>query len=189
MRIIMAAVLGATALTSLSVAPAQAQRPREANREYREDVRDARKEYREDLRDADSRRDVREARREYRDNVRDAQRDRNDRVRDWRQSRRYDYNRLEPGQRRYYADRYYRDGSNYRQRALTRNDRVYRGGDGRYYCRRNDGTTGLIVGGLAGGALGNVIAGGGSRLLGTLIGAGGGALLGRQVDRGQVVCR
>lgn len=114
MRIIMAAVLGATALTSLSVTPAAAQRPREANRQYREDIRDAGKEYREDLRDADSRRDVRNARREYRDNVREARRDRNDRLRDWRQSGRYDYNRLEPGQRRYYADRYYRDGRYYR---------------------------------------------------------------------------
>lgn len=189
MRILIATMIAATAFTSISATSAAAQRPREANREYREDVRDARREYREDLRDADSRRDVRNARREYNDNIRDARRDRNDRVRDWRQSRRWDYNRLEPGQRRYYADQYYRDGRYYRQRALTRNDRVYRGNDGRYYCRRNDGTTGLIVGGLAGGALGNVIAGGGSRLLGTLIGAGGGALLGQRIDRGQVVCR
>lgn len=82
-----------------------------------------------------------------------------------------------------------RDGRYYQTRSLGRNDRVYRGRDNRYYCRRNDGTTGLIVGGLAGGALGNVIAGGGSRLLGTLIGAGGGALLGQSVDRGQVRCR
>lgn len=72
---------------------------------------------------------------------------------------------------------------------MTRNDRVYRGYNGRYYCRRSDGTTGLVVGGLAGGALGNIIAGGGSRLLGTVIGAGGGALLGQSIDRGQVVCR
>ena len=95
----------------------------------------------------------------------------------------------EPGQRGYYADRYYRDGRYYQERALGRNDRIYRGRNNRYYCRRNDGTTGLVVGGLAGGALGNVIAGGGSRLLGTLIGAGGGALLGQSVDRGNVRCR
>ena len=82
----------------------------------------------------------------------------------------------------------YREGR-YRERRLTRNDRIYRGTDNRYYCRRNDGTTGLIVGGLAGGALGNIIAGGGSKLLGTVIGGGGGALLGQRVDRGQVVCR
>lgn len=185
MRIMLAAMLGATTLAALPVAPAMAQTPREANREYRRDVRDAQREYREDVRGADSRRDVREARREYRDNVRDARKDRRE---DVRRYTRYDYNRPEPGQRRYYADRYYREG-NYRPRALGRNDRIYRGNDNRYYCRRNDGSTGLIVGGLAGGALGNVIAGGGSRLLGTLIGAGGGALLGQQVDRGRVVCR
>lgn len=70
--------------------------------------------------------------------------------------------------------------------------REWRGNDGRLRCRRSDGTTGLVVGAVAGGllgALGNIIAGGGSRLLGTIIGAGGGALLGQAVDRGQVVCR
>ena len=82
----------------------------------------------------------------------------------------------------------YRDG-NYQEREVAANERVYRGTDGRYYCKRSDGTTGLIVGGLAGGVLGNVIAGGGSRLLGTVIGGAGGALLGQSVDRGQVVCR
>ena len=128
---------------------------------------------------------LRQTRREVRDARQDYRRDQ----RDWRRYTRYDYNRYEPGQRAYYADRYYRDGRYYQSRALTRNDRIYRGYNGRYYCRRNDGTTGLIVGGLAGGALGNIIAGGGSRLLGTGIGAGGGALLGQAVDRGQVVCR
>jgi len=67
-----------------------------------------------------------------------------------------------------------------------RNDRIYRGGDGRYYCKRDNGTTGLVIGGLAGGALGNII---GGNTLGTLLGAGGGALLGRQIDRGDVKCR
>lgn len=121
--------------------------------------------------------------------MRDARQDRRGEIRDWRRYRGYDYNRFEPGQRQYYADRYYRDGRYYQTRSLGRNDRIYRGYNGRYYCRRNDGTTGLIVGGLAGGALGNVIAGGGSRLLGTLVGAGGGALLGQSIDRGQVRCR
>jgi Ni/Co efflux regulator RcnB len=184
---ILSAALAATAFGAI---PATAQdNPREARREYRDDVRDARKDYRKDLRNADSRRDVRNARREYRDDVRDARQDRRQEVRDWRQSRNYDYNRPPRGQRAYYADQFYRDGSNYQERRLGRNDRIYRGQNGRYYCRRNDGTTGLIVGGLAGGALGNIIAGGGSRLLGTLIGAGGGALLGQSVDRGNVRCR
>src|SRR3546814_3832862 len=66
---------------------------------------------------------------------------------------RYDYNRPDPRYGGYYADRYYRDDPRYRERRLSRNDRVYRGRDGRYYCRRSDGTTGLIVGGLAGGVL------------------------------------
>lgn len=91
--------------------------------------------------------------------------------------------------RPYYADSYYRDGPGYSERALRRNDRVYRGRDGRYYCRRNDGTTGLIVGGAAGGLLGNIIAPGGSKTLGTILGAAGGAAIGNSVDRDQVRCR
>lgn len=145
-------------------------------------MREAQREYRRDLRDADSRRDVRDARRNYRDDVRDARRD-------WRQYNRYDYNRFERGQRGYYADNYYRDGRFYRERRLGRNDRIYRGQNGRYYCRRNDGTTGLIVGGLAGGVLGNIIAPGGSDLLGTLLGAAAGGALGNSIDRNNVRCR
>ncbi|MBI0476659.1 glycine zipper 2TM domain-containing protein [Sphingomonas sp. MA1305] len=80
---------------------------------------------------------------------------------------------------------HYRNG-NYRERRLGRNDRIYRGQDGRTYCRRNDGTTGLVVGAVGGGVLGNLVGGG---TLGTLLGAGGGALLGRSVDRGNVRCR
>ena len=101
---------------------------------------------------------------------------------------RYDYNRPDPRYNGYYADRYYRTGPNYRERVLTRRDRIYRGQDGRYYCRRSDGTTGLIVGGVAGGVLGNIIAPGGSKVLGTLLGAAGGAAVGSAVDQGQVRC-
>jgi hypothetical protein len=96
----------------------------------------------------------------------------------------YDYNRPDPAYGGYDAARYYRDDNRrYRERKLSRNDRVYRGNDGRYYCRRSDGTTGLIVGGVAGGVLGNIIAPGGSETLGTLLGAAGGALAGRAIDR------
>lgn len=109
--------------------------------------------------------------------------------RDWRQFRGYDYNRPEPGQRLYYADRYYRDGGYYKPRRLGRYDRIYRGGNGRYYCRRPDGTTGLIIGGLAGGALGNALSSGRSSTLGTLLGVAGGAALGSSIDRGRVICR
>ncbi|WP_448664461.1 glycine zipper 2TM domain-containing protein [Sphingomonas sp. CJ20] len=80
------------------------------------------------------------------------------------------------------APRYYRPG-NYQERVLSRDDRVYRGEDGRYYCRRPDGTAGLVVGAAAGGLFGNVIAGRGSRTVGTLLGAIAGGALGNSIDR------
>ncbi len=107
----------------------------------------------------------------------------------WRSYRNYDYNRPDPTYNGYDAARYYRDDRRYRERRLSRNDRIYRGRDGRYYCRRSDGTTGLIVGGLAGGVLGNVIAPGGSETIGTIIGAAAGAVIGREVERGNARCR
>jgi len=72
---------------------------------------------------------------------------------------------------------------------LTRNDRVWRGDDGRYYCRRDNGTTGLIVGAAAGALLGRALDGGRERTLGTILGAAGGALIGREIDRGELRCR
>jgi hypothetical protein len=111
--------------------------------------------------------------REYRDNDR---RDNN---------RRGDY-RWRDNDRNWDPSRNYRAGSRNSERRLSRNDRIYKGRDGRAYCRRNDGTTGLVIGGIGGGVLGNLVGGG---TLGTLLGAGGGALLGREVDRGNVRCR
>ena len=89
----------------------------------------------------------------------------------------------------YWADRYYRDDPRYTERVLTNNDVIYVGRDGRYYCKRDDGTTGLIVGGIAGGVLGNLIAPGGSKTLGTIIGAGAGAAAGAAIERSNVRCR
>lgn len=91
----------------------------------------------------------------------------------------------------YDAMRYYRDDPRYQERRLGTNDEVYRGSDGRYYCKRSDGTTGLIVGGVGGAVLGNVIDGGRHRTGGTLIGGALGALLGRSVDQSNsdVRCR
>lgn len=87
--------------------------------------------------------------------------------------------------------RYYRDGRQYQERALAADERVYAGTNGQYYCRRSDGTTGLIVGAAGGGVLGNVIDGGHSRTAGTLLGAAVGALAGRAVQQSsdQVRCR
>ena len=84
----------------------------------------------------------------------------------------------------------YRDGPQYSERRLADNDQIYRGSDGRYYCKRNDGTTGLIVGGIGGGVLGNVIDGGHNRVAGTLIGGALGALAGQAIEKSSDVrCR
>ena len=74
-------------------------------------------------------------------------------------------------------------------RRLTRRDRVWRGNNGRYYCRRDNGTTGLVIGAAAGGLLGHEVAGRGDKTLGAILGAVGGGLLGRSVDRGDLKCR
>lgn len=77
----------------------------------------------------------------------------------------------------------YRDDSRYSERALTADDHVYRGSDGRYYCRRSDGTTGLVIGAGAGALIGRGIDGGRNRAGGTIIGGVLGALIGREVER------
>ena len=100
-----------------------------------------------------------------------------------------DYGRRDDFSTDYDAARYYRAGPNYQERVLSADDRVYRGNDGRYYCRRSDGTTGLIVGAAAGGLFGNVIAGRRSSTVGTILGAIAGGAVGASVDRNQVRCR
>lgn len=82
-------------------------------------------------------------------------------------------------------DRYERD-SRYGQRYDNRyRGQSWRGNDGRYYCRKSDGTTGLLIGGAAGALLGREVAGrNGDRTLGAILGAGAGALLGRSIDSG-----
>lgn len=162
------------------------------DRQYQDGDRDGRNDDRRDDRRHDDRRydrrddDRRDDRRG--DNYRNAD-NRGQGRSDWRSYRNYDYNRPPRGQNAYYADQYYRDGRYYQPRRLGANDRIYRGRDNRYYCRRSDGTTGLVIGALGGGVLGNVIASGGSNTLGTVLGAVGGGLLGRSIDRNNVTCR
>lgn len=88
--------------------------------------------------------------------------------------------------------RYERDQRRYereQRRYERQQQRYWRGDDGRYYCRKSDGTTGLIVGGAAGALLGREIAGrNGDRTLGAILGAAGGALLGKSIDS-KVTCR
>jgi len=83
------------------------------------------------------------------------------------------YDRYDRGDRYYRGDRYrgqrYRDARNYRG----------------YDCgRRNSGTTGTIIGAIAGGLLGHEVVGRrGDRTAGAIVGAGVGALAGRAIDK------
>lgn len=88
-------------------------------------------------------------------------------------------------------DRRYRDRDRHydKGRRLGARDRVWRGNDGRYHCKRDDGTVGLVIGAGVGALLGREIDRRGDRTLGTILGAVGGGLLGREIDRGDVRCR
>ena len=85
-----------------------------------------------------------------------------------------------------FADRD-RDGRYYKQdrRYYTSNNgvRYWRGDDGRYYCKRSNGTTGLIVGAAAGALVGRAVDTRGERATGTILGAAAGALLGKRWPR------
>jgi len=123
---------------------------------------------------------------------------------DWRYNRGYrpygygrGYGEYRPGDYyrgdRYRDDRYrdsYRGDRYYRGDYVGPNTRIWRGRDNRYYCRRDNGTTGLLIGGAAGAVIGSEVAGrGGDRTLGALLGGLGGALLGREIDRSDYRCR
>lgn len=83
-------------------------------------------------------------------------------------------------------------GQNYDRRgyyADSRYQQGYYGNQRRSQNRcRGDGTTGTIIGAIAGGLLGNSVAGRGDRTLGTVIGGGAGALAGRAIDRSDDRC-
>ncbi|GAA0657560.1 hypothetical protein FHT00_002253 [Sphingomonas insulae] len=88
-------------------------------------------------------------------------------------------------QRGYYGDRGYDRG--YRDDRGYRGERIYRGDRGYYRDRGgrrcNNGSTGTIVGAIAGGLLGRTIDTRGDRSLGTLGGAVAGGLAGRALER------
>lgn len=109
---------------------------------------------------------------------------RGDRYRDnYRGEYRGDYRDNYRGEYRTSYRNDYRNGGYYGE-PVYRNTRTWRGDDGRYYCRRSDGTTGLIVGGVAGALIGREVAGRrGDRTVGAILGAAGGALLGRAIDK------
>lgn len=80
-------------------------------------------------------------------------------------------------------------GRYYEPQRIGRGDRIWRGNDGRYHCRRDNGTTGLIIGAAVGALVGRELDGGRDRTVGTIIGAASGGLLGRAIDRGELKCR
>ncbi len=91
-----------------------------------------------------------------------------------------------------YRDRYGNDtryyGRNYNSQSDYRGARTWRGNDGRTYCRKSDGTTGLIIGAAAGALLGREVDGGYNHTTGTVIGGVLGALLGKSVAQ-KTTCR
>jgi len=87
-------------------------------------------------------------------------------------------------------DRVYDRRGRYREpRRIRSRDRVWRGRDGRYYCKRDNGTTGLVIGAGVGALLGRTIDTRGDRTVGTLLGGALGAVIGRELDRGDIKCR
>jgi hypothetical protein len=119
------------------------------------------------------------------------------RAQDRDDDRRYDDRRYEDRRyddRRYrerrYDTRYYDSRGRYLEpRRISRNSYVWRGNDGRYYCKRDNGTTGLIIGAGVGALAGHSIAGRGDRTLGAVLGGVLGGVLGREIDRGSIRCR
>ena len=60
---------------------------------------------------------------------------------------------------------------------------TWRDNQGRYRCRRSNGTTGLIIGAAGGALIGRELDGGRNRATGTILGAAAGARVGREVAR------
>jgi uncharacterized protein YcfJ len=88
-----------------------------------------------------------------------------------------------------YSKVYDNNGRYLQPRRISRNERIWQGRDGRYYCRRGNGTTGLIIGAAGGALLGRAVDTRGERVTGTVLGAVLGGVIGREIDRGSARCR
>ena len=85
--------------------------------------------------------------------------------------------------------RAYREGRRDARKQVRYEGRYWRGDDGRYRCKRSNGTTGLLVGAGVGALIGDQVAGRGDKTLGAIVGGLGGAAAGRAIDRSRVSCR
>ena len=74
-------------------------------------------------------------------------------------------------------------------RRITRSSYMWRGRDGRYYCKRDNGTPGLVIGAGVGALAGHELSGRGDTTLGAILGGAVGAIVGREIDRGSLSCR
>lgn len=73
------------------------------------------------------------------------------------------------------------DNARYDNARYDDGPREWRGEDGRTYCRKKDGTVGLVVGGAAGALIGRGLDRGYNRSTGTILGAAAGALIGKSL--------
>jgi hypothetical protein len=94
--------------------------------------------------------------------------------RDYRDDYRQDYRDNRRQDRRY--SRYYDNRGYY-------NGPTWRGRNGQNYCRRSDGTTGMLIGAVGGALVGRTIDTRGDRTTGTLLGAVVGGLLGNAIEK------
>ncbi|MEQ1495411.1 MAG: glycine zipper 2TM domain-containing protein [Novosphingobium sp.] len=81
------------------------------------------------------------------------------------------------------------DDGDIRYKRTKNGVRYWRGEDGRYYCRRGNGTVGLLAGAALGALLGRAIDTRGERVTGTVLGAAAGALVGNELAQGPSRCR
>ncbi len=87
-----------------------------------------------------------------------------------------------------YGGGYY-GNAGYNRPPVYQNSNYWYGNNGRIHCRRDDGTTGAIVGAVTGGTLGNILAQRGDKQLGSIIGGTLGAIIGKELDKGNGYCR
>ena len=65
----------------------------------------------------------------------------------------------------------------------------WQGQDGKTYCKKKDGTVGLLVGAAVGVLIGRAIDTRGDRTPGTILGGVAGAIIGKKIAQGKTTCQ